>query len=202
MADSTLELDAGSGGATLAVDDIAGAVYQYVGMTYGGSGSKTAVSNTNPMPVKISDGTDVALVNGSGELTVKHTDAIPVTDNGGSLTVDGTVAVTNAGLTALNGAISGTEVQVDVLTMPTTTVTGTVTADLGATDNAVLDAIAASVAAIDTDATTIIGHVDGIETLLGTTNTNTGGAATSLAVIDDWDESDRAKVNIVAGQAV
>lgn len=30
---------------------------------------------------------------------------------------------------------------------------------------------------------------------------NLAGAATSLAVIDDWDESDRAKVNIVAGQA-
>lgn len=51
---------------------------------------------------------------------------------------------------------------------------GNITADLGATDNAVLDAIAASVAAIDTDATTIIGHVDGIETLIGTTNTTLG----------------------------
>lgn len=70
------------------------------------------------------------------------------------------------------------------------TVTGTV--DLGATDNAVLDAIAASVAAIDTDATTIIGHVDGIETLIGTTNTtlgtidtDTGNIATSVALLDD-----------------
>lgn len=48
--------------------------------------------------------------------------------------------------------------------------TDVVTAELSATDNLVLDAIAASVAAIDTDATTIIGHVDGIETLIGTTN--------------------------------
>lgn len=47
---------------------------------------------------------------------------IPVSDGGGALTVDGTVAVTNAGLTALEGAIAGTEVQVDVLTMPTVTV--------------------------------------------------------------------------------
>jgi hypothetical protein len=30
---------------------------------------------------------------------------------------------------------------------------------------------------------------------------NLAGAATSLAIVDDWDESDRAKVNIVAGQA-
>lgn len=46
--------------------------------------------------------------------------AIPVTLT--STTITGSVAVTNAGLTALNGAISGTEVQVDVLTMPTVTV--------------------------------------------------------------------------------
>lgn len=30
---------------------------------------------------------------------------------------------------------------------------------------------------------------------------NLAGAATSLAIVDDWDESDRAKVNIIAGQA-
>ena len=29
---------------------------------------------------------------------------------------------------------------------------------------------------------------------------NLAGAATSLAIIDDWDETDRAKVNIIAGQ--
>lgn len=40
---------------------------------------------------------------------------ISIDDGGGVITVDGTVAVTNAGLTALNGAIAGTEVQVDVV---------------------------------------------------------------------------------------
>lgn len=58
-----------------------------------------------------------------GELYVKHVDAIPVTDNGGALTVDGTVAVTNAGITTIAGAVSGAEMQVDVLTMPTVAVT-------------------------------------------------------------------------------
>jgi hypothetical protein len=48
--------------------------------------------------------------------------AVPVTDNGGALTVDGTVAVTNADLATIAGAVSGTEMQVDVLTMPTVTV--------------------------------------------------------------------------------
>lgn len=62
---------------------------------------------------------------------------------------------------------------------------GTWTVDLGATDNAVLDAIAASVAAIDTDATTIIGHLDGVETLLGTIDADTGGILTAVELIDN-----------------
>lgn len=55
--------------------------------------------------------------------------------------------------------------------------------------------------ATSTKQDTIIGHVDGIETLIGTTNTNTGNSATSLAILDDWDESDRAKVNTIVGNA-
>lgn len=73
--------------------------------------------------------TVLSVVGGGTEATAQRvtiasdsTGVLSVDDNGGTLTVDGTVAVTNAGLTALNGAISGTEVQVDVLTMPTVTV--------------------------------------------------------------------------------
>lgn len=50
----------------------------------------------------------------AGELYVKHVDAIPVTDNGGALTVDGTVAVTHAALTELATAID-TEMQCDIV---------------------------------------------------------------------------------------
>jgi hypothetical protein len=80
------------------------------------------------------------------------------------------------------------------------TVTGTV--DLGATDNAVLDDIAAdteaiktSVAAIDTDATTIIGHLDGVETLLGTIDADTGNIATSLGNLDNSVDGNYLNVN-------
>jgi hypothetical protein len=67
----------------------------------------------------------------------------------------------NTSLATLAGAVAGTEVQVDVLTMPTTTVQATnldirdltnadiVTAELSAVDNAVLDAIAASLNTLD-----------------------------------------------------
>jgi hypothetical protein len=108
----------------------------------------------------------------------------------------GTAAADDADFT--DGTTSGTPAMGVYESTPTTVTDGDlgvvgitedrrlkVLADLGATDNAVLDAIAASVAAIDTDATTIIGHVDGLEALIGTTNTNTGNAATSLALIDD-----------------
>jgi hypothetical protein len=68
------------------------------------------------------------------------------------------------------------------------------TVDLGATDNAVLDAIAASVAAIDTDATTIIGHVDGIEGLLTTIDADTGGILADTDAIETATEAIQAAV--------
>lgn len=37
--------------------------------------------------------------------------------------------------------------------------------------------------------------------LLGTIDTSAAAAVASLSVLDDWDETDRAKVNIIAGQA-
>lgn len=92
------------------------------------------------------DGDNTALNSTSkGELYVKHVDTIPVTDNGGSITVDAvslplpTGAATEATLSTIDadtsnistkidtiaGAVSGTEMQVDVLTMPTVTVQST-----------------------------------------------------------------------------
>ena len=50
----------------------------------------------------------------------------------------------------LDNAISGSELQVDVVSAPTTTVTGTVTANLSATDNAVLDDIAQKIGDVET----------------------------------------------------
>lgn len=68
MADNTV-LNSGSGGDTIATDDIAGVKHQRVKIQYGVDGSATDVSDTNPLPID---------------------------DAGGSLTVDGTVTA-NAG---------------------------------------------------------------------------------------------------------
>lgn len=88
-----------------------------------------------------------------GASEVSNANPVPVSDAGGAITVDGTVAVTNADIATLAGAVSGGHMQTDVLTSPGLTdtelrasavpVSGTVTANLSATDNAVLDAIAA-----------------------------------------------------------
>lgn len=62
------------------------------------------------------DGDNIAMnATGKGELYVKHVDTIPVTDNGGSLTVDGSVTVSGTvGLSAGTTNIG----DVDVLTVP------------------------------------------------------------------------------------
>jgi hypothetical protein len=78
----------------------------------------TSLAAINAKMVTGTDIGDVTINNGTGAA------AVNIQDGGNTITVDGTVAVTNAGLTALNGAIAGTEVQVDVLTMPTVAVTG------------------------------------------------------------------------------
>lgn len=80
---------------------------------------------------------------------------------------------TNAGVAPVD-ATAG--LKVDLGADNDVTVTGTVTAELSATDNAVLDNI-------DADLTTIIGHVDGIETILGTIDADTSNISTKIDTI-------------------
>jgi hypothetical protein len=96
-----VELDPGTGGATIATDDVAGVHYQYVKLTSGTDQATTAVAagggvEANALRVTVaSDSTGV----------------LSVDDNGGSLTVDGTVT---ANLAAGTNNIG----DVDVLTVP------------------------------------------------------------------------------------
>lgn len=80
-----------------------------------------------------------------------------------------------AGLTTLAGHVDGLE----TLITSTNTKLDTVNTNLG----------------------TIDGRVDGLETLIGTSNAILAAIAASDSVLDDWDESDRAKVNPIVGQA-
>jgi hypothetical protein len=63
------------------------------------------------------DGDNIAVnATSKGEVYVKHVDSVPVTDNGGSLTVDGTVAI-SSGTVAISAGTANIG-DVDVLTVP------------------------------------------------------------------------------------
>jgi hypothetical protein len=68
---------------------------------------------------QLADGHNVAVNNASGA------SAVNIQDGGNTLTVDGTVAVTHAGLTALNGAINSSKMDVNIASGNPTTITAT-----------------------------------------------------------------------------
>lgn len=55
MADNVV-LNSGSGGDTIAADDVGGAKYQYVKPAFGADGTASIVSGTNPLPVALTTG--------------------------------------------------------------------------------------------------------------------------------------------------
>jgi hypothetical protein len=113
MADNTV-LNAGSGGDTIATDDVAGVKYQVVKLAVGADGAASLVANANP---------------------------IPVSDAGGSLTVDGTVAVTGVATAAKQ------DTQQTSLDAIAASVAGTLTVGSHAVTNAGTFAVQATVAA-------------------------------------------------------
>lgn len=98
----------------IATDEVGGAHYQRVKVVAGADGSATDVTigggvEAAAMRVTIaSDSTGVLSIDDNGS-------TVSIDDGAGSITVDGTVAVTSAGITTIAGAVSGTEMQVDVV---------------------------------------------------------------------------------------
>lgn len=168
MADN-FETNAATGGVTFASDDVAGVHYPISKLAFGAldaavlaiAGAGNVTTGTQRVTLAADDPAVVDLAAIEVLLT----------------TIAGDTTDIEAALETAGGLVVNLAANNDV------TVTGTV--DLGATDNAVLDAIAASVAASDTDLTTIIGHVDGIEALLGTIDADTSGIITAVQLIDD-----------------
>lgn len=132
-----------------------------------------------------------------GELYVKHADAIPVTDNGGALTVDGTVAV--SGTVTVDTELPAAAALGDNTANPTTPSVGTFPHwyDGATWDRALGNATDGLLVNLGTNNdVTVTGSV----TANAGTNLNTSalalesggnlaGAATSLAVMDDWDNA-------------
>lgn len=178
-----------------------------------------AVSAAKPLPVSVTGGGDASAANQT--TIIGHVDGIEALLG----TIDADTSNLSTKIDTIAGAISGTEMQVDVLTLPS--ITGTVTANAGTnlntsalaleaggnlaaikakTDNipALGQALAAASvpvilpaatittltppAAITGFATsakqdTIIGHVDGIETVLGTIDADTSNISTKIDTI-------------------
>lgn len=146
---------------------------------------------------------DVTALNSTakGELYVKHVDSIPVTDNGGSLTVDGTVELGATSLAALENisvtVTSSAEVEVkndsgnpipvsatDLDIRDLSSATDSVAAVQSGTWN--INNISGTIslptgAATAANQTTIIGHVDGIEGLLTTIDADTSALAGTVS---------------------
>ena len=105
MADD-ITLNAGAGGPALATDEISSRHYQIAKLAFGAADSATLVCADSPYPVEIKSG---AITLPSGASTAANQ------------------ATGNAHLSTIAGAVSGSEMQVDVIAMPTVTVTGPLT---------------------------------------------------------------------------
>lgn len=125
MADN-IELNAGSGGATLATDDLAGVHYQVVKLAVGGDGVADFVSNSAPIP--ISDAGGSVTVDGTFWQATQPVSAASLPLPTGASTsdnqttiighidgIEGLLTTIDGDTGNLAGCVGGTELQVDVV---------------------------------------------------------------------------------------
>lgn len=182
MAETTVELNPGNGGAKVVVDRIDSKDLQVIKLALGAIGANDGpVSSGNPMPV-------AGTVN-LGAVDNAVLDAIQAACEAIETAVEGTLtvgshAVTNAGTFAVqvDGAALTALQAIETAVEGTLTVQGTITANLGSVDNAVLDDIAAKLTTIDADTSALSGTVDsGAVTVKGTVDLG----STDNGVLDD-----------------
>ncbi|HEY6568552.1 MAG TPA: hypothetical protein VI341_13635 [Actinomycetota bacterium] len=201
-------------GSVVATDDVGGAQHQYVKVEFGADGTATPVSSADPLPVQLVDaGGDPFDVLGTGALLVSHDGSVTVEAPALDYTegaeeasgIKGIVPMWRDGDDLLQVISVGNPLPVEIQGTPVDVNLSASSTTIGVdVETSALPNGAATLAKQDT----IIGHVDGIEALLGTIDADTGNIATADAAIqtavqimDDWDESDRAKVNPIVGQA-
>lgn len=175
--EGTLTVTGGGGGVEYTEGDTDATITGSAIMWEDSADTLRAVSASKPLPVDLGANNDVTV---TGTVDLGATDNAVLdsidTNTGSSATLLGTID-TDTGNIATNtstiaGAVSGTEMQVDIVSsaaIPVTdnggalTVDGTVTANLSATDNAVLDNIDTQTAAIQTAVETIDNAISGSE---------------------------------------
>lgn len=253
MADNAV-LNAGTGGITLAADDVGGVHHQRVKVEFGADGAATDVAPGAPLPVQISDGTDTALVSLAGGLSVEVTAALPTGANAiGKLAANSGVDIGDVDVLSLPALPAGGNNIGDVDLIPgqvgITGGAGAVAANTPRTTLASDDPGVVALQLIDDsvhadDATRgkslLIGAVlddtaptavtenqagylrmsparrllvdpSGVTSPVSAaslplpsgaaTEASLASAVTALQIIDNWDETSRAKVNPIVGQA-
>lgn len=163
-------------------------------------------SDQSAIPISNAGLTELAAaINASSQMDVN------IAANGIGLSTSAKQDTGNTSLATIAGAVAGTEMQVDVLTMPTVAVTNAGLTELAAAINVSsqmdvniaangiglatsakqdtiighLDGVEGLLTTIDADTGSILLAVDGIEGLLTTENTNSGAMVTALQLIDD-----------------
>lgn len=116
-------------GTTIAADDIGGVLHQRVKISQGADGAATDVSSAAPLEVTLANtganATPVVVdLGANNDVTVAgvSTAANQTTIIGHVDGIETLLGTIDADTSALAGAVSGTEMQVDVLTMPTVTI--------------------------------------------------------------------------------
>jgi hypothetical protein len=171
-------------GETGAADDIGGVKFPRVKLIHGADGTNDGdVSDANPLPIDDAggsitvDGTVTAELSAPDNAVLDTIDAVLDTINAKLVTGTdiGDVTINNStGAAAVNIQDGGNTITVD----------GTVTANLSATDNAVLDTIDAVLDTIKTDTAALVVDAAASEVLLGTIDADTGAMVTDLAAIE------------------
>lgn len=152
-------------GATVAADEIAGALHQRVKITVGADGTNDGdVASGNPLPV--TDSANEAL------LTTIDADT-------------SAIATDIAALEVLQTTIAGDTTSIDgkITACNTGAIAGTVTAELSATDNAVLDAMVVDLAALEVLATSIDADTDAIKTAVEVIDNAISGTEMQVDVV-------------------
>lgn len=189
MSDNT-SLNPGTGGDTIATDDIGGVKHQKVKVEFGANDSATQVDASNPLPV-----TDAGIQTDALTNTELRASAVPVDGSGVTQPVSGTVAASNLPSTVdtNSGNKSASTVRVVLATdQPALTNKLLVTPDLpsGAatsakqdTGNTSLASIDGKITAVNTGAVVVSSGTLTADTELTTADLDTGAGTDTRAVI-------------------
>lgn len=179
MADNVV-LNAGSGGVTLATDDIAGTHYQIVKISFGALDTATAVSAANPMPV-VQTGTLTVQPGNTANTTAWKVDGSAVTQP-----VSGTVAATQSGAWSLSAnqstnvaQLAGTTTDTNSGTKSAGTLRVVLATDQPALTNKLL--VTPDSVALPANQSVNCSQINGVTVLMGNGVTGTGSQRVTIA---------------------